>query len=120
MTSLRNFCFKKFKLHLERETVQLGISPCFLRTLFGWVRVGLVFCFTTFPGNPGLLKKMRGWIPLRFKIFVVNPQKPLRIQQILVKNKVGLGGKGPPKVGKKLGWKLWRGLFVMSMSEVSI
>ena len=24
---------------------------------------------------------------MRFKIFVVNPQKPLRIQQILVKNK---------------------------------
>ena len=30
---------------------------------------------------------------IRFKIFVVNPQKPLRIQQILVKNKDG-GSRG--------------------------
>ena len=30
---------------------------------------------------------------IRFKIFVVNPQKPLRIQQILVKNKDAGRGK---------------------------
>lgn len=42
---------------------------------------------------------------MRFKIFVVNPQKPLRIQQILVKNKDVCGAKGKStfRAGGKFG-----------------